>query len=202
VGVSADLELEPGTETLVYPVGVSQTAPSGPGPFDSFKDNQGRYRTKSLFIETPHESFPAFFTVKKYDVEKGGRTYYSLYLKYMEVADPTEYQVALRLFGSWDHWQALCRAGWFRELVTGWREELKVKLESDRYHEMLGHVDKNPDSPQAIQASKWLAERYGEKSTAKRGRPSKAEKEQHLQRLGEETAETDADLKRLGLDGS
>ncbi len=183
---------------LAFPVGES--LPVGPGPFDSFKDAQGRYRTQSLFVEYLHESYPASFTTKRYDVVKDGKTYYSLYLKYMEIADPTEYKVAVRLFGSWDHWQALLRAKWFRELVTGWREELKVKMESDRYHEMADHVTKNPDSPQAIQASKWLADRYGDKKTIKRGRPSEAERAKHLQQLTTESEETDDDMKRLGLD--
>jgi hypothetical protein len=179
------------------PVGAKQAAPSGPGIFDSFKDAQGRYRTQSLFIETPHTSYPAFFTTKKYDVERNGTTYHSLYLKYMEIGDPTEYQVALRLFGSWGHWEALCKSKWFKELLTDWRNELRVRMESDRYFEM----DKRASQQDAtgIQATKWLAERYGDKTEAKRGRPSKEEKERHLARLSHETAEEDADAERLGL---
>lgn len=183
---------------LTYPVGVDlPAAPVGPDIFDSFKDSQGRFRTQSLFTEYLHESYPAHFTLKKKDVTKKGVPYVSLYKKYMEIADPTEYQVAIRLFGSWDHWQALCKARWFKEHLDGWRQELKVKLESDRYYEMTSHVQNNPDSPQSIQASKWLADRYGEKP--KRGRPSKAEKAAHLKRIEEETSDVDDDAKRLGL---
>ncbi len=178
------------------PEGAEDTA-TGPGIFDSFKDSQGRYRTQSLFIETPHESYPAFFTTKKYDVERGGKTYYSLYLKYMAIADPTEYQVAIQLFGSWDHWNALCRSKWFSELLTGWREELKTKMESQRYFEMLKDVGKG--TPQAIQATKWLAERYGDAKVVKRGRPSKAELKAHLNRLAEYSEETNEDAERIGL---
>lgn len=169
----------------------------GAGSFDAFKDSQGRFRTLSLFYETRHKDYPAFFTTKKRDITRNGVDYISLYLKYMEIADPTEYQVAVRLFGSWDHWQTLLNTKWFKELVTGWREELKVKLESDRFYEMRGHLA--DDGPSSIQATKWLAERYGEKATTKRGRPSKEEKNAHLKRLAEETSELDEDAKRIGL---
>lgn len=178
------------------PVGAEDTA-TGPGIFDSFKDSQGRYRTQSLFIETPHESYPAFFTTKKQDVEKNGKTYLSLYQKYMAIADPTEYQVAIQLFGSWDHWVALCRSKWFTDLLTGWREELKTKMESARYFEMLNDVGKG--TPQAIQATKWLAERYGDTKTIKRGRPSKAERALHLRQLTENSEAISEDAERIGL---
>ena len=184
-----------------YPVGVSQTAhnetPAGPEIFDSFKDSQGRYRTQSLFIETAHESYPAFFTLKRVDVEKDGIQYVSLYQKYMEIGDPTEYKVALRLFGSWDHWQALCRSKWFKEHLDGWRAELKVRMESDRYFEMRDRA--NDQGATGIQASKWLADRYGDKDIVKRGRPTNAEKNAHLKRIAQQTSELDEDAERLGL---
>ena len=193
MGIAAeDYEGDP----LTYPVGVEQTDPAELDLFDSFKDSQGRYRTQSLFIETPHESYPAHFTTKTYNVKKNGKTYYSLYQKYMEIADPTEYQVALRLFGSWDHWQALCKSKWFMELLTGWRNELKVKMESDRYYEMVSKIDSEKDG---TQATKWLADRYGAKAVLKRGRPSKAEKAAHLKKLATETDETKEDAARIGL---
>lgn len=184
------------------PVGGKEPDPSGLELFDAFKDTQGRYRTQSLFYETRHPSYPAYFTTKKYHLTKKGKVYHSLYLKYMEIADPTEYQVAVQLFGSWDHWQALLKAKWFVELITGWREELKVRLESERFYEMKDMLEKAPNSPQALQATKWLADRYGEKATATRGRPTKEEKATHLKRLAESTAELDEDAERIGLNGS
>lgn len=185
------------TDSIGNPYGVEDTAHAeAPGPdiFDSFKDSQGRYRTQSLFIEHSNESYPAFFTLKKVD-RKGA---ISMYRKYMEIADPTEYQVAIQLLGSWDHWQALKRSKWFTEELTGWREELKVKLESERYHEMRDVADTK--TPQAIQATKWLADRYGG-TKAKRGvgRPSKAEKQAHLDKLTRQTEDTKDDAERIGL---
>ncbi len=122
-----------------------------------------------------------------------------MYKKYMEIQDPTEYQVAIQLFGSWDHWQALQKGKWFREHLVGWREELKIKLESQRYHEMVKNLD---DPRNTAQATKWLADRYGlaPKKLAKRGRPSKEEVASNLRRITQATDETDEDAKRIGLD--
>ena len=148
-----------GLKTAITPIGVSEggAEASPEALFSDFKDTQGRFRTLSLFYESRHPDYKSYFTTKKYDHEG----HISLYRKYMEIADPTEYQVAQRLFGSWDHWKALNASKWFTEMVTPWREELKVKLESERYHEMKKVAkSKGPAGPAA---SKWLAERYGEK---------------------------------------
>lgn len=189
-------ELEDDGNTMVYPVGVVQTDEEAQD-FAAFKDSSGRFRTQSLFWEMRSDKYPAFFTFKKRDIERDGRHYISLYRKYMEIADPTEYQVALRCFGSWDHWQMLTSTKWFREHLAGWRDELKVKLESDRYYETLDHAKGEGQS--ALSATKWLASRYGDQTDAKRGRPSKAEVEKHLKQVAEETAELEDDAERIGL---
>ncbi len=188
------------TSNIDNPVGVDQTDEIGPGIFDSFKDSMGRFRTQSLFIETPNEAYPAYFTLKKQDITKGGHTYISLYRKYMEIADPTEYQVAVQIFGSWNHWQALMKSNWFMDHLNSWRFELRTKLESERYHEMLKHIEKDSNSTKAMQATKWLAGRYGDAKQAKRGRPSKLEKEQALKQSTEEDKMLSEDAKRIGLE--
>lgn len=180
-------------EDLDSPEGAKDTEA---GYFDTFKDTSGRFRTQSLFVEHTNDSYPTFFTLKKRD-NKGKM---SLYRKYMEIGDPTEYQVAIQLFGSWDHWQALMRAKWFMVHLIGWRKELKNRMESERYHDML--VRSAQAGPQGIQATKWLAERYGgtAKQQNKRGRPSKEEKAAHLVQSTREAEDTASDLKRLGID--
>ena len=178
------------------PVGDDETAPDlvTPGGFTHFKDTQGRFRTQSLFIEYPHENYPAHFTLKK----KGMKGYVNMYAKYMEIGDPTEYQVAVQLLGSWDHWQQLCRTKWFTLRLHGWREELKTKMESDRYYEMAGKVD---SEKAGVQATKWLADRYGasEDMPHKRGRPTSDEKLAYLKQLERDAEDLDEDAKRIGL---
>jgi len=191
-------------DSTTTPVGGELTGEVGPEIFESFKDNQGRFRTQSLFCEYPHDSYPAHFTLKKHDhrINGVGKQYASLYLKYMEIADPTEFQVAERLFGSWNHWLALTRTKWFMKELTGWREELKVRLESARYFEMKDVAQAAQGTPAGVQATKWLADRYGDKATAKRGRPSATEKAEHLARIKEESADLDEDAERIGLNGN
>lgn len=179
---------------------ANEATKADPDLFDAFKDTQGRFRTQSLFIEKEHPSYPAHFTLKKWDALKNGKKYISMYLKYMEIADPTEYLVAKKLLGSWDHWLALKSSQWFSEELAGWRAELQVKLESTRYNEMRKVLEtSSSDSPQAIQATKWLAERYGSKKESKRGRPSKDEVKGHLKRLKAEDDDLQEDLARIGI---
>ena len=170
---------------------INVEVPSGDDP-SKYKDTMGRFRTLSLFREFPKTGYPAFFTLKR-DNRDG---YTSMYLKYMEISDPTEYKVAIQLLGSWQHWVLLTEANWFKEHLDIWREELKVKLASERYHEMLKNVD---DPKTTVAATKWLADNYGEKHTPKRGRPSATEKQDYLRNLKQETSEIDEDAQRIGL---
>lgn len=173
--------------------GGSTTLPDA-GAYDHLKDSQGRFRTQSLFVEYKHDKYPAPFTLKEYD----HRGSLSMYRKYMEIGDPTEYSMAIALLGSWRHWKMLTASQWFKPFITQWRKELKTKFESDRYREMVEVAKTQGGTPQGIQATKWLAERYSEPQT-KRGRPSKSEKAQALKEEKEEEALLREEAERLGL---
>ena len=182
-----------GTITQVAPTGLNTKAKKGADAYEHLKDSQGRFRTQSLFYEMRSDKYPAPFTLK--DKEHEGRM--SMYEKYMEIGDPTEYRTAIALLGSWRHWQLLCSTQWFEPYISRWREELKVKFESDRYQEMIDTSINHAGTTVGIQATKWLADRYNPKT--KRGRPSKAEK---VAALKEETGETKLlaeEAERLGL---
>jgi hypothetical protein len=185
------------TESTATPVGGKSNEPemADRGGFAALKDDQGRFRTQSLFWESRHPHYKPVFTTKKREHEGC----ISMYLKYMEIADPTEYQVAIQLLGSWDHWQALCASKWFKELVGGWREELKIRMASERYWEMRSVAEMAAGTPQGIQATKWLSEQYGEKPKPKRGRPSKAEKEAALKQASEDERDLAEDAASIGL---
>jgi hypothetical protein len=164
--------------------------------FDTLKDKMGRYRTLSLFVENKHPDYTAPYTLKRYN----HRGALSMYLKYMEIGDPTEYKVAEQLLGSWKHWQVLSNAPWFKEYLDEWRLELQTRMESQRVAEMKDIVENNPGTPQAIQATKWLAAHYGTtKPKPQRGRPSKAEKEKLLREESEADKVLKEDAERLGL---
>lgn len=163
--------------------------------FATLKDSQGRFRTQSLFWEKRHPDYSAPFTLKKRPHK--GRI--SMYEKYMEIGDPTEYTQAITMLGSWDHWKRLAAQPWFLEYLNEWREELKVRMESDRFLEMKDLADNHAGTPQGISATKWLADRYGDTKKPKRGRPSKAEKDGHLKQLSKEEEMAAEDAARLGL---
>jgi hypothetical protein len=187
-----------GVSSLDTLTGVSPDLPAMDpvlGGFACLKDTMGRFRTQSLFYETRHPDYSAYFTTKKYDY-KG---HISMYLKYMEIGDPTEYQVAQRLLGSWDHWLALLNGKWFAEMVEEWREELRVKLESQRFQEMKDVAENNKGTAPGISATKWLADHYGYKTKPRRGRPSKEEKRLALKRVTEEERDLMEDAKLIGL---
>ena len=166
--------------------------PALPENKDVFRDTQGRYRTKSLFKELNTEGdYPYYFTLKPVDQPDA----VSMRRKYLEIADPTEYAVAERLLGSWDHWQKLLKVRWFKEAVEQWREELRIKLRSHYYEKM--HTYGRRDDQLGYSATKfWMEET---KPPKKRGRPSKAEVEAELKRTAEDSKLTDQDAERLGL---
>ncbi len=163
-------------------------------PFKGFKDAGGRFRTQSLFAEYQTDKYPAHFTLRR----EGRQGFINIYEKYMEIGDPTEYQVAIQLFGSWQHWTVLGNAEWFNKHLRSWRTELAVKMESDRYHEMVENTTKDK---LRVQATKWLADRYGERknTTRKAGRPTKQEKEAYLAQLERDSQDLTEDARRIGL---
>lgn len=67
--------------------------------------------TQGLFIEFHNSDEGAPYTLKDNDVVKGDRTYVSLPRVYLESAD--EYEAAMRLLGSWSHWQKMLKLKWF-----------------------------------------------------------------------------------------
>ncbi len=155
---------------------------TGAGAYAHLKDVMGRFRTQSLFVEMKNEKYPAPFTLKDYD-HKGAL---SMYRKYMEMADPTEYSTAIALLGGWRHWQLLTQCDWFKPHIKRWRDELRVKFENDRYLEMKDVAESCKGTTQGISATKWLADRYSSPNKPKRGRPSAAEKKTALQEETEE----------------
>jgi hypothetical protein len=146
----------------------------------------GRLRTQSLFIETKNPNYPAPFTLKDED-HKGAM---SMRRKYLDIADPTEYSTAIALLGplGWKHWMLLTQCEWFA-----------IKFESDRFQEMQDVALNANGTPAGVAATKWLADRYSGSRAPKRGRPSKAEKAQHLKEESEEDRLVTEEAERLGI---
>ena len=79
--------------------------------------------TQSLFYEYRHQTKSEYmpFTLREKDFD----TYISVYRVYME-AD-SEYEAAMYLLNSWEHWQVLCSSPFFKRYLDSWRQEREVK---------------------------------------------------------------------------
>lgn len=162
----------------------------------AMKDKQGRYRTRSLFWEYKVDGYDPVFTLKEYDY-KGCL---SLRRKYLEIADPTEYEFAKRMFASWEHWDRIKDVPWFNELLEDWRKELNVKLNSEMYHNMKQVVDKDPCSSLGVGATKFIHDNYVKRKAApKRGRPTKEEVKGAVKQAAKSKSEYEDDAARIGL---
>jgi hypothetical protein len=156
------------------------------------KDSTGRLRTASLFVETIQKDqlkagFKPLYTLK------GKKGYEDLHDVYMQESDPTEYQFALRAFGSWSHFKKMESLEWFRKHLMVWRDELEVKLRSEGIKELSKAAK---EGTRGISAAKYLAERGWEK---KRGRPSKEEVERERSIRAQMEEELADDAARLTL---
>lgn len=100
------------------------------------KGSNGVYLTQGLFYEYNNPEAPYTLRPDDYTSRKGN-TYKSFARVYRESVD--EYDAAMDLLGSWQHWQKLCKESWFLtgevngSTFTGlnhWREEKDKANES------------------------------------------------------------------------
>jgi hypothetical protein len=113
--------------------------------------------------------------------------------RFVAIADPTEYQAAIELAGSWAEWQRMKRE-WaeFREkIVIEWLAEVEVKLRS----EAISNLCAQAIDPKGSAAAKWIAE--GRYKARKPGAPSKAEVEKQAKIQARIDDETEDDIARV-----
>lgn len=129
------------------------------------KAGPGRPRTKSLFFEyrgaTEYQGNDYPYNLKEVD----WRGTLSMYKIYME--EDTEYDAAMRLFGSWRLWEVLCASTWFKPHKAKWDEERKIRDKS-----MAKKVLMEEARNGSVTAAKTI---YSE-DKKKAGRPSNQEK--------------------------
>lgn len=134
------------------------------------KTPQGHWLIKAMFFETsPPEVREKYTSFTLKDQEHNG--YPSLKQIYLQFDDPTEYEFAQAVFGSYAHWKAICAAKWFIPYVEDWRDELEIKLRSRAIKQMADHAT----TEKGFSASRWLAEGSWKEKT--KGRPSKEQAE-------------------------
>lgn len=92
-----------------------------------------KVRTKSLFYETSYGDLTwVLFTLKEDDVEAHGKVFLSLRKLYLSLvpSDPTEYEFAQTVFGSWTIWEKISKSPLIRNDVAEWRREVEIKIKS------------------------------------------------------------------------
>lgn len=155
--------------------------------------------TSQLFFETRVKSrvsdgVQPIFTLKEWDHEYEGVKYYSLRRIYIEFEDPGEYDFAMAVFGSWEHWKKLSNSALLKEHVAAWREELEIKIRSKALKAAIQTATTAGSKGQA--SAKWLASGEWKR---KPGRPSKQDiaKQARIEAgIEDDVAE---DMERLGL---
>ena len=160
------------------------------------KDDRGLWRVGTLIHEYPSRSadpkwVPEVTFGPEDFTDKDGNEITSLHRIYMECADPTEYDFAQRVFGSWKHWQRWQSNAFVRQETEKLREELEILLKSRAIKDLITHSTKKAD------AAKYVAE-YGWKKR-KAGRPSKEEVERETKIQGRVRNSVHEDMERLGL---
>ena len=161
------------------------------------KDSMGRYRTNIFheFNKTRHEEYPPLYTMRE-DSHSGLPSAYQIYM-----ASDSEYEAAMKLVGSWNHWNRLLKSRPFMEGpeegatwvgLTEWRKEKQIKDKATAYNQL-----KISAAGGNVPAQKLLFE--GDKSAGQRGRPSKEQIERAAKEEAALSTQITDDLKRIRL---
>ncbi len=159
------------------------------------KDVQGRFRTNIFFEFNKTEGYVPLYTMR----EQEYKDLPSAYLIYM--TSGSEYEAAMKLVGSWSHWQRLQKVKAFMHGVPesmqwrgieSWREEKELKDRAEAYNQL-----KVAAGSGNVQAQKIVFE--GIKSRRKAGRPSKDEVHAEAARQAKHVRDIKDDLERIKL---
>jgi len=170
---------------------VSDQSPYGYSYEIFYGDNTKHLRTKCHFREFPHNSrelgVEPVFTLRDWDTDGC----ISLRRVYLEVSDPTEYEFAQKVFGSWDVWLRVREAHWFQDTYLKMKRELEAKVTSMGYREIEAKADKH------VSAAKYLADKGWTKKAGTKGRPTKQSIREAAHDIAREDRQIDEDYKRL-----
>ena len=158
-----------------------------------FRNGSNARYTKSLFQELTNDPEAVLYTLKSEDTEVP-----SLYKLYIAEDDVTEYTFANKYFENWEHWDMIASASWFKEYVSRWRKELKLKLESLALQNIIKEM-RDPNSKNKYAASKTVLDQIN-KNKPLRGRPTKEEVKGELKRQTFAERQLAEDMKRISGD--
>ena len=159
------------------------------------KDAGGRFRMNVFheFNKEAHDDYPPLYTMR----EQPFRGLPSAYLIYM--TSDSEYEAAIKLLGSWQHWKRFWGNKQFMggmqgqawEGLTAWREEKEIRDAAKAYLQLKASAEMG-----SVPAQKQV---FDSNTKVKRGRPSKAEVAAKAEEHAQLTKDMKDDLKRIKL---
>ena len=158
--------------------------------------NNVRFLLGLFYEKVASDKSTVLYTLKDNDHE-GFPSFYRLY---MEIDDPTEWNVAQELVDGWEHWEILCESSWFKPYIERWRKELDLRMKSKALHKI--RLEAKTNNKEALAANRYLLERGWEPKESnknKRGRPTKEEIKQAANTLASEERSLLEDMNRLRL---
>lgn len=166
------------------------------------------FLTEGLFIEKLREGDTrntVVFNLKEHH-DLANDTY-SIHRLYVDIGDPTEYEAAMKILGSVDHWDKLMKCKWLKPVIKAAREELKRKIKSLAFKEIYDTALTAESAAVRLNAQKYLVKDGSmlmedmpdneSKTKRKAGRPSTAEVKGELNRMSREEQELNADYNRI-----
>jgi len=170
-------------------------------PTAQMKSDGGIWLTRALFYETalgPVDKKYTLFTLKEENHE-GYQSFPNLYFAMTE-NDPTEYEMAMTLFGSWEHWCTIADSKELKPVVAKLREEKNVRQKAKAVKFMLDEVSSKGKS--SFQAAKLLLAKPWE-DTPVVETPKQTKTRVKTAKQEDKTVYSDkalsADAKRLGM---
>lgn len=160
------------------------------------KSTAGSWITGGLFKETASigRESSVVMTLQGEDTNDY-KSFPKLYLALTE-SDPTEYTMALAVFGSWEHWVAVSKAVSLKPVIAKLREEMSVRQKSKAMQYMITEVAEKGKS--SFQAAKLLLDKpwVEKQTTAAARKQAKAQATKEDQQVLRDFKE---DAKRLGI---
>lgn len=116
-------------------------------------NSMGVARTQSLFREYCREGETPIFTVSN-NPKDGCLQLKNVYMDFC-VDDPTEYDFANHVFGSYKHWKKIADSSWFQDHLLEWREEAAIRRKSEAFKAIVKDVRAGRN---ALVSGKYLIE--------------------------------------------
>lgn len=167
------------------------------------KNDSGAVMTKALFYELSYENLQhVIFTLKDTDIVlPSGRPAVALSQKFIDLCtmDPTEYEFAQVIFGSWEVWERISKSPQIKPYIEKWRKEATIRRKALAFKAVISEVSEGGRS--SFTAAKYLIEEnWVNQGATKDGRAARKEVRETAASAYERAA-VSQDLKRLKEEG-